>query len=138
MDSSSAGCHCLGPAVAVTPSKKGVSFDTVSKLARHLPGVVESTSYGTRALKVHKRLIARLKEDGKTMTLRVDFASRDLMLRDNPSLFFLTDHYRDYPTILLRLAVVRADQLKELIEDAWRLTAPPRLVAAYDAGRKRP
>jgi hypothetical protein len=37
------------------------------------------------------------------------------------SLFFLTDHYLNYPSILLRLARVTTPRLKELLEDSWRL-----------------
>ena len=120
-----------------TPSaKKGVSFDTAYELARQLPGLTASTSYGTRALKVDKKFLARLKEDGETLVLRVDMVSRDYMLRDQPELFYITDHYRDYPTILVRLSKVGVDQLRELLEDGWRLVASPRRIAEFDAARR--
>jgi len=99
----------------------GVSFAEVSKLGRALPGVIESTSYGTPALKVGGKLLVRLKEDGETLVLRMDFVNRDLLLRAEPNLFFLTDHYLNYPSILLRLTRVTKPRLKELLEDSWRL-----------------
>ena len=49
--------------------ERGISFDTVGRLARALPGVEESTSYGTRSLKVDRTLFARLREDGETLAL---------------------------------------------------------------------
>jgi hypothetical protein len=98
-----------------------VSFEDVSKLGRALPGVIESTSYGTPALKVGGKLLVRLKEDGETLVLRMDFVNRDLLLRAEPDLFFLTDHYLNYPSILLRLTRVSRPRLKELLEDSWRL-----------------
>ena len=120
-----------------TPSaKKGVSFDTAYELARALPGLTASTSYGTRAFKVDKKFLARLKEDGDTLVLRVDIVSRDYMLRDQPELFYITDHYRDYPTILVRLSKVGVDQLRELLEDGWRLVASPRRIAEFDKARR--
>jgi hypothetical protein len=100
---------------------RGVSFADVSKLGRALPGVIESTSYGTPALKVDGKLLVRLKEDGETLVLRMDFVNRDLLLRAEPDLFFLTDHYLNYPSILLRLTRVTRPRLKELLEDSWRL-----------------
>jgi hypothetical protein len=103
------------------PHTRGVSFAEVSKLGRALPGVIESTSYGTPALKVDGKLLVRLKEDGETLVLRMDFVNRDLLLRAEPDLFFLTDHYLNYPTILLRLTRVTRPRLKELLEDSWRL-----------------
>jgi len=104
-----------------TTRARGVSFADVSKLGRALPGVIESTSYGTPALKVGGKLLVRLKEDGETLVLRMDFVNRDLLLRAEPDLFFLTDHYLNYPSILLRLTRVTKPRLKELLGDSWRL-----------------
>lgn len=113
----------------------GVSFTEVSKLGRALCGVTESTSYGTPALKVDGKLLARLKEDGETLVLRMDFVNRDLLLRAEPDLFFLTDHYLNYPSILLRLTRVTPTRLAELLEDAWRLVAPRRHLEASGKAR---
>ncbi len=38
----------------------GATFDDVRALARKLPGVEDSTSYGTAALKVRGKLMVRL------------------------------------------------------------------------------
>jgi len=115
--------------------RRGLSFPEVSELAKALPGVIESTSYGTPALKVDGKLLARLKEDGETLVLRMDFVNRDLLLRAEPDLFFLTDHYLNYPSILLRLKEVTRKRMAELLEDAWRLVAPRR---GGPSGAKRP
>src|SRR5437868_2507818 len=110
-----------------------VTYDTVRELARRLPGVEESTSYGTPALKVKGKLFVRLKEDGETIVLRTDAFEREHLLRAQPETFFITAHYRDYPWVLVRLSAVAAAQLGELVESAWRRAAPKRLRAAHDA-----
>jgi hypothetical protein len=110
-----------------------VTFDTLRKLARQLPEAEESRSYGTPALKVRGKLFVRLKEDGETIVLRTDAFEREHLLRDAPQTFFITDHYRDYPYVLVRLAAVTERAMRELLEDAWRRVAPRRLVAARDA-----
>jgi hypothetical protein len=121
---------------------KGMSFEQVRRLAAALPGVVDGTSYGTPALKVGKTLIARLKEDRQTLVLKMDITSRDLLLRSRAPAFHLTDHYRDYPWVLVHLGVVTPAQMTELLEDAWRLGAPQKLIAAFDerrsSGRPKP
>ena len=94
-----------------------------------MPEVEESTSYGTPSLKVRGKFLTRLKEDGETIVLRVDFDSRDAMMRVQPDVFYITDHYRDYPAVLVRLKAVSRSQLRELLADAWRLVAPRSLVA---------
>lgn len=115
---------------------KGASFADVSRLGLKLPGVAESTSYGTPALKVEGKLFARLKEDGETLVLRMDAVNRGFLLEAEPSLFYITDHYRDYPWILLRLTEVSKDRLKELLEDAWHLAAPPMVRKLRDSHQK--
>jgi hypothetical protein len=52
-------------------AKRGTSWSTVCRLALRLPGVTEGTSYGTSALHVCKRFLARLKEDGETMAIKM-------------------------------------------------------------------
>lgn len=115
----------------------GVSFAEASKFARTLPGVSESTSYGTPALKVKGKLFARLQEDGETLVLRMDSVNRDFLLHDEPNLFFLTDHYVNYPWILLRLTRVTMKRLRELLEDARRLAAPRRITGSSSRFRRR-
>ena len=74
----------------------------------------------------------RLKEDGETIVLRTDDLEREHLLRAAPETFYLTDHYRDSPWVLVRLGATSRAQLAELVEDAWRRVAPKRLRAALD------
>jgi hypothetical protein len=53
-------------------------------------------------------------------------------MQADPETFFTTDHYRGYPTVLVRLAIVDEDHLREVIDQAWRLRAPKKLIAEYD------
>jgi hypothetical protein len=109
------------------------TYRDVRAIALELPGVVEGTSYGTPALKVGRKLFVRLKEDGVTLVLRVDWVERQLMLRSAPDTFFITDHYRNYPWVLVRLAEIKRAELATIVEDAWRRVAPKRTVEAHDA-----
>jgi hypothetical protein len=83
---------------------------------------------------VRGKLLARLKEDASTLVLRVTFVVRDHLWRPAPETFFFTDHYRDYPAVLVRLESADPDVIEQLLEDAWRAAAPKRLVAAYEKG----
>jgi hypothetical protein len=103
----------------------------VCALAMELPEVQEGTSFGTPALHVRRKFLARLKEDGKTVAIRVDFLDRDVLLQLDPKAFFLTDHYRPYPAMLVRLEEARPELMKRLLEEAWRRQAPRSLVAGW-------
>jgi hypothetical protein len=113
------------------------TFQTVRDAARALPGVEDGVSYGTAALKVRGKLLVRLKEDGESFVLKIDFDARDILMRAAPETFYITDHYRGYPAVLVRLATLDPAELPALLEQAWRGVAPKRLAAAFDAGRGR-
>jgi hypothetical protein len=101
-----------------------------------LPEVEEGTWFRTPCLRVRKKSFCRMKEDGETLVVRVvDLEDKDALLRSDPEVFFTTPHYDGYAYVLVRLARVDPGQLAELIEDAWRISAPKRLIAAYDAAR---
>jgi hypothetical protein len=105
-------------------SPSGVGYAEVCKLAMKLPEVEESTSYGTPALKVRGKLMARLKEDGESLVLRTTLADRERLLAAAPDALYLTDHYVSVPWILVRLPKIEISFLHELIAEAWRLSAP--------------
>lgn len=110
-----------------------LGLDDVRAILLALPGVEEGPCYGTPGFRVRKKILARLKEDGDTLALKVEFIVRDVLLRDEPDAFYLTDHYRAYPMVLVRLSRVRRELLRELLVEAWRRAASKRLLAQYDA-----
>lgn len=112
-------------------------YEFVLSVGRTLPGTEESTSYGTPALKVGGKGFTRLWEGGETMVLRTTFEDREYLLQLEPAAFYITDHYRDAPWILVRLGKVRRNQLRELLELAWRLVAPKRMIAEHDATKRQ-
>ena len=110
-----------------------VTFETVRQVALALPGVEEGTSYGTPAWKVKGKLFARQHQDGESLVISVDFDQREMLMAEQPETFYITDHYLNYPWILVRLTKVRADQLPDLLRQSWRRAAPRRLAATVDS-----
>jgi hypothetical protein len=108
---------------------KTLTFADAQALAAKLPGVEVGQSYGTPALKVKGKLLARLHDDGETLVVRATSVNREYLLEAWPRVFYLTDHYRDYPWVLVRLSVIGRDQLADVLGDAWELVAPPRMRA---------
>jgi hypothetical protein len=103
--------------------------------ALNLPDVEEGTSYGTPALKVRGKLLVRPK-DAETLVVRCPMDEKELLMELEPEVFFETDHYKGWPAVLVRLSRVEPAKLRRLIERAWRMQAPKRLVTAYDARRR--
>lgn len=97
-----------------------VSFDTVRRLACTLPNVAESTSYGLPALKVKGKAFVCLHREGDKIVLSMPFDSREELMAADPDTYFITDHYREYPCVLVSLAKVHPDALPELLRTAYR------------------
>jgi hypothetical protein len=69
------------------------------------------------------------------LAIRCAAADKDGLLAADPEKFFTTDHYRGFPAVLVRLAKVDDDELRELLTDGWRCQAPRSLVKKFDAGQ---
>lgn len=104
-----------------------VTFTTVCSLMSALPGVAEGMSYGTPGFKIKGRFLARLKEDGESLVLRIGFLEREALMTSAPDIFYITDHYANYPAVLIRLPKIRKDLLARVLEEAWREIAPTSL-----------
>ena len=92
----------------------------------------EGTSYGTPAFKVAGKLFARLHQDGESLVVKIDPGERTMRMKADPKTFYITDHYLNYPWILVRIASVDREDLRDLLEEAWRLSAPKRILSEYD------
>ena len=91
-----------------------------------LPGVTEGICFRTAAFYVSKRLIARMKEDGET--LMVHSPDRDEWTSKDSVVFFITEHYRNYPSVLVNLSKVKTRDLVKILNDAWRARAGKKLL----------
>lgn len=108
------------------------SLERVREIARELPGVEEGTSYGTPGFRVKGKFFARMREDGESLVVRCELAERELLLDAAPDVFHITDHYRDWPYVLVRVSKASRSVLEEALENAWRRAAPAKLVAELD------
>ena len=107
-------------------SRAKIDFDTVRKIALRLPGVEESTAWGSPALKVRGQYLAVIpthkSAEPNSLAVRVDFEQRTELLESAPEIYYLKDHYQNYPVVLVRLARIRRDALEGLLRMAWRVT----------------
>jgi hypothetical protein len=110
------------------------TWEDVVAIGSRFPGLEPSTSYGSPSLKVRGKFVCRLRTNPDALVIRVvDMGEREALLQGEPEAFFSTPHYDGYPAVLVKLERVDPIELAELIEDAWRLQAPKRLVAAYES-----
>ena len=107
-------------------------FETVSAAGLALPGVEAATKYdGSPMLKVGGSFMAGLamhpSAEPGTLVVRADRGERECLLEDAPETYYLTDYYRKHPVVLVRLARLDRDALRDLLSMSRRLTLAKRL-----------
>lgn len=103
------------------------AFNRVKAVGLALPDVEAAIRYdGSPVLKVGGCFMAGLathpSAEPDTLVVRVGFEERGYLLEDAPDTYYLTDDYRNYPIVLVRLAQVNDDALRDLLSVSRRLT----------------
>jgi hypothetical protein len=103
--------------------RHSIDFDTVRTLARELADVEESTIHGSPSLKVRGKLLTcipvhKSAEPG-SLAVRIGIDHRAELISAAPDVYYVTDHYVNYPTVLVRLSRIEPDALKDLLGMAW-------------------
>jgi hypothetical protein len=105
-------------------------------LVMAFPGVQEGASYGRPAYKAGGKFLTRLRdEDASAVLQEVGFDEREMLIEAAPQTFHFTEHYRNYPMVLARIAAIGSEELRGFLERRWRKIAPKATVKAWDAAR---
>jgi hypothetical protein len=114
-----------------------VTFEAIRKMALALDNVEEATSYGTPAFKVGGTMLARLRDDIGALVVRMSIEERQELIAEDPETYFITDHYLEYPYILVNLARVEPDAMRDLLRGAWKSAAAEKRPKARSGARAR-
>jgi hypothetical protein len=108
-----------------------------------LPGTDERPYFNKPAIFIHDRFLSKVHDVEDAVTLQVgSMEMRDMMLEAEPHLFYITDHYRNFPYVLARLSALTPKTLKDMLTGrAAQLAAMPPIkrkpkVAKKQAQRK--
>ena len=114
-----------------------VTFDTVREIAQSYPARSKAPpmarprfAWGKPSSSASTKMASR--SSSKSIP-----TSAAMRMKAEPKTFFITDHYLNYPWILVRLATVTRDDLRDLLEDAWRQSATRNDIASYDRERNQ-
>ena len=99
-----------------------MDFDVVKQIARALPGVEEHTSPRGAGFTVGGTLVAceavHASAEPGSLMVRIGSVERQFLLAAEPEAYYLTDHYRRYPAVLVRLSKISRKALRERLEGA--------------------
>ena len=112
------------------PTKRTLadSFKMVRTVGLALPDVEDATRYdGSPVLKLGGSFMAGLathpSAEPDTLVVRSGYEDREWLIADAPETYYLTDYYRSYPLVLVRLSRIDRDALRDLLSVSWRLTS---------------
>jgi len=106
-------------------SRTKIDFDTVRKICFRLPDVEESKAWGSPALKARGQWLAVIpthkSAEPNSLAVRVDFERRTELLESAPDVYYLKNHYENYPVVLVRLTRISREALEGLLRMAWQV-----------------
>jgi hypothetical protein len=106
------------------------------RIALSFPEAHEKLSYGEPSIFIVKRFFTRLRKEDHGIVLLVDsIDEREMLLEADPEVYFMTDHYKNYPYVLARLGKIDEATLVARLERIWQKIAPTKLVKARMAMR---
>jgi hypothetical protein len=113
-----------------------MSPEEVRQLAQSFPSGEEGMSYGRPSFKAFGKFFTRIRaEDDSLVLLEVGFDEREMLMEADPETFHITPHYKDYPSVLARIARLEPAQLRGYLDRRWRKLAPKKLLKEMDAAR---
>ena len=97
------------------------------KIMLAIPGTDERLWFNQPSVFIHDRFLAKTHHKEDAVTLQVgSMEMRDMMLEAEPELFYITDHYRKFPFVLVRLSALTKTVLKDMLAGrAAQLAAMP-------------
>jgi len=109
------------------------------KVALSFPEAHEKSSYGYPSIFIAKKFFTRLRKQDDSIVLIVgSIDEREMMIESDPKTFHITDHYRDYPSVLVRIGRINEKTLHAMLERRWRAIAPKKLIKVIDGGSAAP
>lgn len=109
-----------------------MKWDEFVAIARELPEVEESTSYGP-AVKVRGKFMAGYNPNEKAFVLRLSSVEeQEFLIEMAPALYYITDHYKGYPAVLARPGKLTRKEARGRLAQAWRTQAPKTLIKKFE------
>ncbi|MFI4950801.1 MAG: MmcQ/YjbR family DNA-binding protein [Caulobacterales bacterium] len=98
------------------------------------PGAEKGMSYGRPSYKLNGKFFTRLRrEEDSVVLLEVSFDEREMLIEAEPQTFHFTAHYKDYPSVLARIATLHPGSFRNFLDRRFRKIAKKAAVKDYDA-----
>ena len=112
-----------------------ITADELRRVVLSLPEAEERETWGHPTFRVRDKMFATLSDDGLLASVKATRQEQAALVAAAPDTFGVPAYVGRHGWVSVQLGTVDPAELTELVVEAWRLTAPKRLVAAYDAGQ---
>jgi len=109
-----------------------ISWSKVCEIVAALPGTLRTPAHGRDGFKAGKKFLCAYNQEENAVGIRIPIDEREMLMQAAPKIYYVTDHYRPYPAVLVSLKHVTERELRQLIERRWRALAPAKIVKSYD------
>ena len=108
--------------------------DDFRRIALSLPDAVEKETWEHPTFRVRDKMFATMATGGDSASVKASREAQAALVGSEPGTFFVPAYVGQHGWVGIRLERVDPEEAAELLDEAWRATAPKRLVAAYDSG----
>jgi hypothetical protein len=112
----------------------GIRAATVRRFALSLPEAEERETWETATFRVRNKIFVMFSEHERHLWIKSDHDKQRALVATDPEAWFVPPYVGPSGWVGAVLSKADADEVRELIEEAWRMTAPQRLLAAFDRG----
>jgi hypothetical protein len=110
-----------------------ITADKLRRAALSLPEAEERETWGHPTFRVRDKMFATLSDDGRSAGIKTTKEEQTALVAADPETFGVPAYVGRHGWVSVELATADPAEVRELVTEAWRQTAPKRLVAAYDA-----
>jgi hypothetical protein len=105
---------------------------TVRRLALAMPEAEERETWQTPTFRVRNKIFAIFSEGGAEVWIKSTADEQRALVAMDPATYFVPAYVGPSGWVGVRVRTADRDEVRELITEAWRLTAPRRLVRVFD------
>ena len=114
------------------------SVADLRKLALSLPDTIEKETWGHPTFRVRDKMFASMAADETSGTVKSTIDEQQALTQSEPDTFFVPAYVGKHGWIGIHLDSVDPEELRELVTEAWRMTAAKKAVKAFDAAHPVP
>jgi hypothetical protein len=107
---------------------------TVRSFALSLPEAEERETWEAATFRVRNKIFVMFDEKERHLWIKSTHDEQRSLIAMNPDAFFVPSYVGSKGWIGVVVSKAERGEVEELLTEAWRLTAPKRLVAAFDEG----